>query len=163
MPKEVQPLENAAKIYYATTFPLDLSLLLLERKSTTLQHMFTDFLEVEENLEMSKLLSSQGNNGEVKDTLKWVGPYKQNERVPVSLNPSLSIQKDDQPDTGTCDPPVLFSEDCNLRHLGSVQDNFKKEFSAPVFDEYEEEYLWAIPEKLAIEPGPTGGEGQDAM
>ena len=36
MPKEVQPLENAAKIYYATTFPHGLSLLILERKSTTL-------------------------------------------------------------------------------------------------------------------------------
>ena len=74
MPKEVQPLENAAKIYYVATFPLDPSLLLLERKSTTLQHMFTDFLEVEENLEMSKILSSQGSGGEVKDRLKLVGP-----------------------------------------------------------------------------------------
>ena len=46
MTKEVQPLENAAKIYYAATFPPDLSLLLLERKSTTLQHMFIDCLEV---------------------------------------------------------------------------------------------------------------------
>ena len=32
MPKEVQPLENAAKIYYVAAFPPDLSLLLLERK-----------------------------------------------------------------------------------------------------------------------------------
>ena len=32
MPKEVQPLENAPKIYYADAFPHDLSLLLLERK-----------------------------------------------------------------------------------------------------------------------------------
>ena len=35
MPKEVQPLENTAKIYYAAAFPPNLSLLLLERKSTT--------------------------------------------------------------------------------------------------------------------------------
>ena len=56
MPKEVQPLENTAKIYYATTFPYELSLLLLERKSTPLQHMFADCLEVEENLNMSKNL-----------------------------------------------------------------------------------------------------------
>ena len=57
MPKKFQPLENAAKIYYAATFPPGLSLLLLKRKSTTLQHMFTDCLEVEENLKMSKNLS----------------------------------------------------------------------------------------------------------
>ena len=57
----------------------------------------------------------------------------------------------------------MFSEDCNLRHLGSVQDNFKKEFDAPVYDEYEEEYLQAVPKKLAIELGPNDGEDQDAM
>ena len=76
MPKEVQPLENTAKIYYAATFPPELSLLLLERKSTTLQHMFIDCLEVEENPKMSKNLSDQDNGGEIKDTLKLVGPYK---------------------------------------------------------------------------------------
>ena len=68
MPKEVQPLENAAKIYHAATFPLELSLLILERKSTTLQHMFIDCLEVEENPKMSQKLSGQDNGGEIKDT-----------------------------------------------------------------------------------------------
>ena len=33
----------------------------------------------------------------------------------------------------------------------------------PVYDEYEEEYLRAVPEMLAIELGPTDGEDQDAM
>ena len=78
-------------------------------------------------------------------------------------NPSPGIQKDDQPDIETCDPEGLFSEDCDLRHPGSAQDNFKKEFSTPMYDEYEEEYLWAVPEKLAIEPGPVDGEDQDSM
>ena len=91
MPKEVQPLENAAKIYYATTFPLELSLLLLERKSTTLQHMFNDCLEVEENLKMSKNLSGQDSGGEIKGTLKLVGPYKKNGKVPSPLNISPII------------------------------------------------------------------------
>ena len=54
MPKEVQPFENDAKIYYAATFPPELSLLILERKSITMQHMFTNCLEVEENLKMSQ-------------------------------------------------------------------------------------------------------------
>ena len=76
MPKEFQPLKNAAKIYYAAAFPPDLSLLLLERKSTTLQQMFTDCLEVEENLEMSNKSSGQEGGGEIKDTFKLVGPYK---------------------------------------------------------------------------------------
>ena len=94
MPKEVQPLENVDKIYYAYTFPSELSLILLERKSTTLQDMYIDCLEVEENLKMSKNLSDQDSGGEIKDTLKLVGPYKQNGKVPVQLKISLSIQKD---------------------------------------------------------------------
>ena len=74
MPKEVQPLENVVKIYYAATFPPELSLLLLERKSATLQHMLTDCLEVEENLKRSQRLSGQDSGGEIKDTLNWLGP-----------------------------------------------------------------------------------------
>ena len=45
--------------------------------------MFIDCLEVEENLKMSTNLSDQDNGGETKDTLKFVGPYKQNGKVPV--------------------------------------------------------------------------------
>ena len=54
MPKGIQPLENDAKHYYATTFPLEPSLLILEIKSVTLQYMFIDCLEVEDNLRMSR-------------------------------------------------------------------------------------------------------------
>ena len=98
--------------------------------------MFTDCLEVEENLERSKILSSQGSGGEVKDTLKFVGPYKQNVRVLVPLKPFPGVQKDDRPDIGTCDPTGLFSEYWDLCHPKSLQDNFKEEFGAPVYDEY---------------------------
>ena len=59
MPKEIQPLENIAKLYYASTFPPKLSLILLEIKSVTLQQTFFDSLEVEDNLRMSKNLSDQ--------------------------------------------------------------------------------------------------------
>ena len=95
MPKEVQPLENAAKIYYVVAFPPDLSLLLLERKSTTLQHMFTDCLEVEENLKMSKKSSYQDIGGEIKDTFKLVGPYKQSGKVSGLSKLSPDVLKDD--------------------------------------------------------------------
>ena len=95
MPKEVQPLENTTKIYYATAFPPDLSLLLLERKSTTLQHMFVDCLEVEENLKMSKKLPDQENGGEIKGTYKLVGPYKQKKEAHGPSKISHDMQKDD--------------------------------------------------------------------
>ena len=59
--------------------------------------MFTDCLEIDENLKMSKKLSGEDIGGEIKDTLKLVGPYKQNEKFPIQLKLSLSIKKDDHP------------------------------------------------------------------
>ena len=44
LPKEIQPLEDAAKLYYASTFLPEFYFLLLERKSVTLQHLFIDSL-----------------------------------------------------------------------------------------------------------------------
>ena len=42
-------------------------------------------------------------------------------------------------------------------------DDFKKDFSVLVYDEYEEEYLRAIPEDPVIEPRSVDGENQAAM
>jgi hypothetical protein len=50
MHKEVQCLEVTAMLYYATTFHPDLSFLLMKRKSMSLQQMFNDAQEVEENI-----------------------------------------------------------------------------------------------------------------
>ena len=50
MPKGIYPLENTAKLHYAAAFHPEMSLLLLERNSITLHHMFIDCLEVEDNL-----------------------------------------------------------------------------------------------------------------
>ena len=113
MPKEVQPLENAAKIYYAAFSP-DLSLLILERKSTTLQQMFADCLEVEENLKMSRKLSDQDNGGEIRDAYKLVGPYKQKKEAYSPLKTSRDIQKDDRSEAEINGPTGLFSENGNL-------------------------------------------------
>ena len=163
MPKDFQPLENAAKIYYAAAFPPDLSLLLLERKSTTLQHMFADCLEVEENLNMSKKLSDQDSGGEIKDTYKLVGLYKLNEEVSGKSNLSLSMQKDDWPEARTGNPTGLFSEEGDLPCPWSNRDNFKKEFGMPMYDEYEEEYLQNILDKPAIEMMPSDKRNQSAI
>ena len=72
--------------------------------------MFTNCLEVEENLKMSKNLSGQDNGGEIKDTLKLVGPYEQKRRVPVQLKLSLGRQKDDRLDIGAYGSTSLFSK-----------------------------------------------------
>ena len=52
--------------------------------------MFTDCLEVEENLKMSQKLSIQDNGGKIKDTLKLVGPRKWKGIVPIHPNPYLT-------------------------------------------------------------------------
>ena len=72
MPKGVQPPENVAKLHYAATFPPDMSLLLLERKSVTLQHMFIDCLEVEDNLRMSKIFLDQESGDKMEKKLDLV-------------------------------------------------------------------------------------------
>ena len=97
MPKEIQPLENAAKLYYATTFPPQLSLLLLERKSVTLQHMFIDCLEVEENLRMYKKKSDQDSGDKMENKLDLVEKHKQKKTFSEHLKPSHSKQRNDQP------------------------------------------------------------------
>ena len=112
---------------------------------------------------MSKNLLGRESGGEIKVTLKLVGPYKQNGKFPIQLKLSLGRQKDDQPDIGAYGSAGLFSEDCNMLSTRSIKDYFKKDFGVPVYDEYEEEYLKAIPEEPVIEPRSTNGENQAAI
>ena len=65
MPKEIRPLEGVAKLHYAYVFPPELSLFLLQRRSVTLQRMFANSLEVEENLRIPKRLLDLGCNDKV--------------------------------------------------------------------------------------------------
>ena len=163
MPKEVQPLENASKIYYAATFPPDLSLLILERKSTTLHQMFTDCLEVEENLEMSKKSSGQDGGGEIKDTYKFFGPYKQKKEASHSSNISHGMQKDDWLEAGIGSPVGLFYEDGDPARPWSTREYFKKDFGVPVYDGYEEEYLQNITNEPVVETMPSDKRNQSAI
>ena len=128
-----------------------------------MQHMFTDCLEVEENLKRSQRLLGQDGGGEIKDTLKLVGPYKQKGRVPVQLKLSLARQEDDQPDIEADGSAGLFSEGCNMLSTGSVNDDFKGDLGVPMYNEYEEDYLEAISKEPAIEPRYANGENQVAI
>ena len=113
MAKEIYPLENATKLYYATTFPPQLSLLLLEGKLVTLQHMFIDCLEGEDNLRLSKKFLDQHSGDKMEKKLELVEPHKQKELV-LYANSVFCEQKDDQPSDVKEDGFTnLFSEDCN--------------------------------------------------
>jgi hypothetical protein len=59
LPKEIQPTEVVAMLHYATTFHPDLSFLLMERRYKTLQQMFDDAQEVEDNLQACQRLQNQ--------------------------------------------------------------------------------------------------------
>ena len=50
IPVDIKPSTGAAKLHYTEAFDNDFSLLLRERKSTSLPVMFTDALEVETNM-----------------------------------------------------------------------------------------------------------------
>ena len=54
MPAQCKPLEGMSKIHYAKGCDDDFSLLLRERRSTTLADMMDDVIEVEVNLMASK-------------------------------------------------------------------------------------------------------------
>ena len=94
MPKEIRPLEDAAKLCYALTFPQELSLLLLERKSVTLQHMFIDCLEVEGNLRMSKIIAKGDSVNEMDKEIDLVEQHEQKETFSLHFKPSFSKHKD---------------------------------------------------------------------
>ena len=119
--------------------------------------MFTDCLQVEDNLKMSKNLLGQDSNGEIKDTLKLVGPHKWKGIVPIRLKLSLTRQENDQPDIEVDGSTILFSDGCNLLSTKSVNDDFKRDFGIPRYDEYEEEYLEVRPKEPAIEPRYANG------
>ena len=112
---------------------------------------------------MSQILSGQDSGSEIKDTLKLVGPHKRKGVVPVRLKLSLTRQENDQPDIEADGSVILFFEGCNMLSNESVNDDFKRDFSILVYDEYEEEYLEVIPEDPAIEPRYTNGENQAAI
>eukprot|EP01018_Ginkgo_biloba_P001504 Gb_17813 [translate_table: standard] len=50
MPTEIQPSEAAAKVYYTAAHHLDFAFYLRERRALTLEHMFIDAEEIENNL-----------------------------------------------------------------------------------------------------------------
>jgi hypothetical protein len=60
MPRDIQPSEAVARLFYITTHHHpNLVLFLRERRSSCLQHMFTDAEEIEDNLRSCGNLSDQ--------------------------------------------------------------------------------------------------------
>ena len=69
----------------------------------------------------------------------------------MHANSVFCEQKDDQPSDVKEDGFTnLFSEDCNEIVSNSVSGDFKKDFSMPIYDEYEDEDLDVVPKKPDI-------------
>jgi hypothetical protein len=56
MPKEIQRPEVVARLCYATTFHSDLTFLLMKGRNVTLQQMFDDAQEIEDNFQACQKL-----------------------------------------------------------------------------------------------------------
>ena len=105
--------------------------------------MFIDCLEVEDNLRM---FSDKDIDDKLEKKLELVEPHKQKEIV-LHANSVFCEQKDDQPSDVKEDGSTnLFFEDCNQLVTNFVSGDFKKDFSMPIYDEYED----VVPKKPAI-------------
>ena len=96
MPKEIQPLEGVSKLIYSYVSPPELSLLLWERRSITLQNMFADSLEVEDNIRMPKRFLGLVCNDKVDKETNLVKLCDAEETFSWKPTPFSSRQKEDQ-------------------------------------------------------------------
>ena len=90
-------MEGATTLFYASISPLDLSLFLLERKSTSLQGIFSDALDVKENFRLLGKVLDHGCTNENGEKLDRVEMHETGEKFPWKLTFSSDIQKEDQP------------------------------------------------------------------
>ena len=82
----------------------------------------------------------------MENKLELVEPHKQKELV-LHANSIFYEQKDDQPSDVKEDGFTnLFSEDCNHHVINFVSGDFRKDFSMPIYDEYED----VVPKKPTI-------------
>jgi len=78
MPVDIQPSEANAKVYYTVAHHHELTFYLRERKSPTLEHMFTDVEEIENNLRACEKLPNQiMNEGVTSKNQKEEGRQRQ--------------------------------------------------------------------------------------
>ena len=90
-------MEGATTLFYASISPLDLSLFLLERNSTSLQGIFSDALDVKENFRLLGKVLDHGCANENGEELDRVEMHETGEKFPWQLALSSNIKKEDQP------------------------------------------------------------------
>ena len=64
---DVKPPPGAAKLHYADAFDSEFTLLLREIRSTSLENMMQDAIEVEVNLSTSNKTKQRGDNRRIKE------------------------------------------------------------------------------------------------
>ena len=67
IPTDVKPPPGAAKLHYADAFNSEFTLLLIERRSTSLENMMDDAIEVEVNLLASNKTKQKGESRRIKE------------------------------------------------------------------------------------------------
>ena len=110
-----------------------------------------DYLEVEDNLKMSKKFLDQHSDEKIENKLNLVEQHRQKETFSGHLKPSLSKQGNDKPNDVKGDGTTnLFSGDCNHPVTNSSNGDYKKDFSVPIYDKYEDECLDVVPTKPVV-------------
>jgi hypothetical protein len=126
MPMEIRPTETVSMVYYVMAQHPELVLLLRERKSSSLRHLFEDVEEVEENIRASKGVHVQAY-------LENLHVHKQEDCQYVSD----SEQEDCQYVSDSEHEDIEYESDLEQQQ-GSSEDNEGKRFSlVPIYDDYE--------------------------
>ena len=146
-------MEGAPKLFYASISPLNLSLFLLERKLTSLQGIFFDALDVEENFRLSGKVLDHGCANENGEELDLVEMHEIGEKFPRHLALSSDIWKEDQPRDKEAESFISpFLGNRNHPVPSSIRGGLKKDYSMPIYDEFEDDYWGGIPGETVIYP-----------
>jgi len=151
MPLEIRPSEAAAMVYYVMAQHPELVFLLRERKSTSLQQLFEDAEEVEENIQACKMIQDQSYLENLhtyeRQDCQCISDFEQEDIEYVSdLKSDSSVLSDFPMDRYACQIDDQFSKhEITNDHIGNfifLADHYQCDLNpvlSPYFDHYFEE------------------------
>jgi hypothetical protein len=154
IPKEIQPIEATSMLHYGTSFHPDLSFLLMERRPITLQQMFNNAQEIEDNLQACGNLSKKFGNEEIDveqcheddpdQQIVDLDPCHHEQKIVCFMNlfevcnDDVFVEKIDHPAEENSAVPIFLFDD-----IASFSD-------LPLYDEYNDYYEGDFLEQLEI-------------
>jgi hypothetical protein len=126
MPMEIRPTETSAMLYYIMAQHLELVLLLRERKSLSLVHLFEDVAEVEENIRASRWVHKQENvHIQEEEDCQFVSD---SEKGYINHGSDLEQEQGSRYDSQLESVPSLFADFSRGRNAYPSDDQFPDHF-----------------------------------